>query len=584
MGANGIYGLSGSGLDIESLVKVGMMSKQSQYDKMYQTETKNTWLKEAYSNIYSDLTTFKYSTLSNYKLQSNMSAMTASTTDNSVVTATANGAAAAMNHKVAVSNVASNAYLLTGDNQTIDRQNTSTSEVSTNLSDVLFKSYTDIKNADGTHSYEVTWNDGSSDQTKTVNGTDVAISIKLKDSSATDAATYTVEYTYNDLFQSGKTLSDFASAIAKSGANIQGGYDVDNDSFSFYNKTGGEKNIIGINATTDEATRLLNSLHLASYDANAATPAAALTDLPAFTTKAAGDTIDELTKGSNATVNIDGKNYTLDTNKITVAGVTYNFTGKTEAGKTATISVTQDTEKIVDNVKQFVADYNKLLDSLNSKLSETRYSDYKPLTKAQEAEMKEDKVAKWNEKAKSGLLYNDSTIRKLVSAMREAVYTKVDAVDSDYNTMSSIGITSSTTKGHLTLDESKLRKALAEDSDCVYQLFASDQDSSYIAGTTATNKITAAQKADDYRNTGVANRLYSVMTEHMGNISDIAGTSADTNDQSYLGKLITNMQTKMNNFQTLMKSYEKKLYNKYDAMEVALSKLGTQLSYITGGQ
>ena len=36
MGVNGIYGLSGSGLDIESMVKVGMMGKQSQLDKMQQ--------------------------------------------------------------------------------------------------------------------------------------------------------------------------------------------------------------------------------------------------------------------------------------------------------------------------------------------------------------------------------------------------------------------------------------------------------------------------------------------------------------------------------------------------------------------
>ena len=47
MGANGIYGLSGSGLDIESLVKMGMMNKQNQYDKMYQNEMKQEWLKEA---------------------------------------------------------------------------------------------------------------------------------------------------------------------------------------------------------------------------------------------------------------------------------------------------------------------------------------------------------------------------------------------------------------------------------------------------------------------------------------------------------------------------------------------------------
>ena len=41
MGVNGIYGLSGSGLDVESLVKMGMKGKQNQYDKMYKREMTN---------------------------------------------------------------------------------------------------------------------------------------------------------------------------------------------------------------------------------------------------------------------------------------------------------------------------------------------------------------------------------------------------------------------------------------------------------------------------------------------------------------------------------------------------------------
>ena len=59
MGVNGIYGLSGSGLDIESLVKMGMMNKQNQYDKMYQNQMWQTFRKEAYNDVYKDLTTFK---------------------------------------------------------------------------------------------------------------------------------------------------------------------------------------------------------------------------------------------------------------------------------------------------------------------------------------------------------------------------------------------------------------------------------------------------------------------------------------------------------------------------------------------
>ena len=115
MGVNGLYGLSGSGLDIESMVKAGMLSKQNQYDKMYKKEVKNEWLKQGFNEIYTSLNTFKYSTLSDYKMQSNMSAMNAESSNTSAVKVTANGAAVAMTHTVAVEELSTNAYLLTKD-------------------------------------------------------------------------------------------------------------------------------------------------------------------------------------------------------------------------------------------------------------------------------------------------------------------------------------------------------------------------------------------------------------------------------------------------------------------------------------
>lgn len=1096
MGTNGIYGLSGSGLDVESLVKMGMLNKQNQYDKMEQKEIYETWQKEAYNAVYKDIGNY-YNSLSTYKMQSNMNAMQASSNNTSAVSATANGAAAAMNHTISVSDVASNAYLQSKEGVTRDGGTIATS---TYLRDVIFKKVETGKDAQGNYSYDVTFADGTK---KSVNGSDIAISLTIQDEKAGDPAnitTYKLEYTYDQLMQDDKTLSDFASAFSKSGANIQGNYDTTNDSFSLYNKTSGSKNIIGISVANKESATLMNNLHLAQVDSvnntmgeeidfsaapttseskviensaistslkdvlglkadlvkngeddytltftqadgtkktiankgldelkntqafsmnlsdgtnnttvdfnfadlfdmssegslkakaslntladkiNAASSAAGMSIVAAYDEKndsfslkntnggailtadssdavgtkmvsalnlnsvvnptmigvAAGDesknladllgvkavlsydsgsgainnysitlqdshgnslkdsngniikysgvasdflngttgtgskaskqtaltlTVDDGTgassevkltfgelfdfsnikkdgtyldygttfisskatmgaskaadqqslladkinasvgdsldvvadvngglellskrgtvsltdstlgsvlttgkfpsrdasakyaelasgtiarekaistgdslkdvlgfsaayaknddgsftvtiknsagkesafkgtlaelkdknlfnlkitdtddisikmgdlvdlsgmtsaggsldakmslndladkitaigdkvsasydsdarkltikntageaglaldspditglgaqlasklsvaetkesadakkagvptqsEGTNAKAVIDGKEYDLDTNRVTVAGVTYTITGKTDR---AVVSVTQDTDKIVDFVKNFVDAYNTLIDSLNDKLSEKKYSDYKPLSSRQEEEMTEKQIEKWTEKAKSGLLYNDSTIRNLVSAMREALYTRVDAVDSEYNTMSSIGITSTTTKGHITFSEDKLRKALAEDPDCAYQLFASDQDSSYIAGSTSKKPLTENQKRSDYANTGVASRLYNVMSEYKTKISDIAGVSTETNDQSYLGKMITQMQNKMSTFKTMMNAYEKQLYKRYDAMEVALSKLGMQLNYITG--
>ena len=589
MGANGIYGLSGSGLDIESLVKMGMMNKQNQYDKMYQTQLKQTWVKEAYNTVYTDVKAFKES-MSTFKMQSNMSAMQATSSNNDVVSVTANGAAAAMNHKITVEQVASNAYLMTANGQKIDRANNSAAN-SAYLKDVLFEAgYTKSTGADGQTSYAVR---NSAGKAETHKGSEVAISIEVQDSDEKDSngnyVTHKVEFTYDQIFTDNKTLNDLATAFSNSGANVQGGYDTVNDSFSLYNKTSGSANKIGLKANNEASAELLNKLHLASYDGQTNT----LGNEISFTK----DTLTEAAVGTNAKATIDGKTYESDTNKLNVANVIYNFNGvsaKNADGtyQASTISVSQDTDKIVDNVKKFVETYNTLIDSLNTKYREEKNTDYKPLTKKQESEMTESQINKWNEKAKSGLLYHDNNIYSIISDMREALYTEVDAVDTvltdargnkySYNSMSSIGITSSTNQGHITLDEEKLKKALTEDPDCVYQLFASDQDSTYISGSTNKNQSDTYTSKSDYLNTGIANRLYNSMTTNIRNLESYAGTSKETDDESYLGKLITNMNTKMTSFQTLMKSYESKLYKKYDAMEVALSKLGAQLSYITG--
>ena len=589
MGANGIYGLSGSGLDIESLVKMGMMNKQNQYDKMYQTQLKQTWVKEAYNTVYTDVKAFKES-MSTFKMQSNMSAMQATSSNNDVVSVTANGAAAAMNHKITVEQVASNAYLMTANGQKIDRANNSAAN-SAYLKDVLFEAgYTKSTGADGQTSYAVR---NSAGKAETHKGSEVAISIEVQDSDEKDSngnyVTHKVEFTYDQIFTDNKTLNDLATAFSNSGANVQGGYDTVNDSFSLYNKTSGSANKIGLKANNEASADLLNKLHLASYDGQ--------TNTLGNEINFAKDTLTEAAVGTNAKVTIDGKTYESDTNKLNVANVIYNFNGvsaKNADGtyQASTISVSQDTDKIVDNVKKFVETYNTLIDSLNTKYREEKNTDYKPLTKKQESEMTESQINKWNEKAKSGLLYHDNNIYSIISDMREALYTEVDAVDTvltdargnkySYNSMSSIGITSSTNQGHITLDEEKLKKALTEDPDCVYQLFASDQDSTYISGSTNKNQSDTYTSKSDYLNTGIANRLYNSMTTNIRNLESYAGTSKETDDESYLGKLITNMNTKMTSFQTLMKSYESKLYKKYDAMEVALSKLGAQLSYITG--
>lgn len=696
MSTGGIYGLSGSGMDIDSMVKTAMKGKQAQYDKMYKKETKNEWIKSEYNDFYTSMTTFKYSTLSTYKMQSNMSAMGAVSSDAKIATVTANGEAAAMAHKVTVNALSSNAYLQTT-TAGITRDNTSaknsiylkdimqsailsptaatgatggiksydsntdimtfndgttlesaskTAAISFNVKDSSTStsatsytttttdssgttisgfippavgstgSYTDsnsktysvtsVNNSDGTITSTLTPSSGTAltYTTKTVDAksgdtisdfrpsTDATSSVTNTDGTTTTTTTATaadgtisttitstkantgnnVVYSYTDIYE--KTLNDLTLDISTANTNIMASYDSINDSLSIYNKNGGAANLISISGFTgtyttaagksaDAATSttmtnsLFNHLNLGVYDGNKLNTAVTMTDTaPLYAIGAAGS------------VTIDGKDYTnLTSNKVTAAGVSYTLLTK----GTATVTVSQDTDTIIKNVQQFVTDYNKMIDSINDKYYETNYTsgsttdtDYEPLTDNEKKAMSDSEVTDWEKKAKTGLLYHSTVLNTITSDMRAALSTPVDAVNSDYNTLASVGLTSSTTKGHITLDTDKLKKALAADPDCVYQLFAS-----------------SPTDTTDTADTGVANRLDTVMKNALSAISDEAGTSATTNDQSYLGKLITSMKSKMTDFQHVMSDYQAKLYKQYNAMEVAISKLNQQQSYVT---
>ena len=531
--ASGIYGLSGSGMDVDSMVKNMMKTQQTKYDNLYKSKVQAEWKKSDYNTMYKSLSTFRYTTLSTYKMPSNMSARAASSQDSTIASATANADAGEMTHDINITKLAQNAYL---QSTTITRDNTMAT-TSVNLPDVI----------------DVQYPSGITDEEKK---TEIGLSFTVDDGSNT---AQTISYTYSEL--EGKTLNDIASDINKLNLNITASYDSVNDSFSLYNKKGGSTNKVSISVnagTTDDpvgteaqtnTAKLFNNLQLAAYDSTSKTLGSTLT-------MDASTPISE--SGISAEVTIDGKSYTSDTNKITVSGVTYTLN---KAGETK-VNVTNDIDKIVDNVKQFVEDYNKMLDALNTKTSETRYKDYKPLTDDEKSAMTDDQIDSWEEKAKSGLLNNDTIIRGVVYDMRDALSDPIDGLTGKYTSAASIGITTTsyTEKGKIQLDENKLRNALKEDPDVVYKIF----------GTTGSDRDSQ----------GIANRLSAVAQTGMTNISKEAGISS-SDDQSVLGIKIDSYESQMKKMLDIMDKRQTQLYKEFNAMETAIASLNSQASFIS---
>lgn len=818
MGVNGIYGLSGSGLDIESMVKVGMMSRQNEYDKMAQKYTLNEWKKANYIELNNQITTFNMSSLTDYKLTSTMKAKTATSSNEAAVTASSNANAATMNHKVSVQDLSHNAYFI-GSNrianiikatQGITESEALAKEGEAKLSDILFKgltygsktitsNYTSATVSGNTTTYPgdsgdsgdsgdglitsttITRNSGSNrvtiqykgvnDKTaetyygteattltrekkettfsaslfssniklestvengKTINasftydektysaaatgglaanstitftatdgstlsagtGSNGAISsitipntsnfpfgpsattynagrtdtketytestISFNDNTAqivvrttkdgneniiSNTATTTakedgvtgntlanngerkdigwdfaqgkhpmvqkgdtalaftiadkdnatskieIKVTYDQLLgdntdpdKSPFTMNDLISEIktqanAKN-INIKAEYDNINGIFSIYNSNGNDESRVIIEAVNSnqkaDGTRtyegrvtmgFLNALGLKEFNGSTLESAQTLNSQQGGTFTA---------KGSTGTITVDGMEYKTQDNKVTVGGVTYTALSSTKdatgVDRPATVTVGQDVDAIIGKVKSFVESYNKILGSLYEKYDEKNDSNYKPLTQSQKDSMKEEQIEKWEEKAKKGMLYHDSTLSSIIGQMRNAITSSVEVDGQEYSVFG-IGISTTGLKGQLKLDEEKLRNAINENGDAVYNVFSK-----------LTTKTENGKEVTDYGKSGVAQRLGDIFTNATKLIKSRAGSSTDISEDSELNNLLRELQTKMSNFRKLMNAFEDKLYKKYDAMEVALSRLGTQMNFITGGQ
>lgn len=115
------YGLSGSGMDVDQMVKDIMKAHRVKYDSLYKKKTQLEWQKTDYNSIYKALNQYR-TTVFDSRLQSNLATRKV-TSNNSAVTATASAGSAKINHTIEVNKLAagvqraSNSAITTGTNK-----------------------------------------------------------------------------------------------------------------------------------------------------------------------------------------------------------------------------------------------------------------------------------------------------------------------------------------------------------------------------------------------------------------------------------------------------------------------------------
>lgn len=375
--------------------------------------------------------------------------------------------------------------------------------------------------------------------------------------------TETVSFTINDVpfsFSTDTAMSVILNTINNSSAGVKISYSSLTDKFTVKSTATGEAS--GISFADEEGNFLASII---------------------------GPVTEEnYTLGKDASVYINGVKVTRSTNTFSIDGITYTL--KEDTAQEIKVNIVADTKAAVDNIKAFVNDYNELLELINAKLSEEKFRDYAPLTDEQKESMSEKQIEQWEEKAKSGLLRNDSTLRNIANALRAIMYTPVaDLADNSVNiatAMASIGIATEnyTTRGKLAVDEQKLTAALESNLEGVIQLFTQKSDKSYLVAV--NNAETAAER---YKESGILHRMADIFEDNVGTlyktgallrIAGYEGTSSVKNNMIY--RSIASYESKLDRLYDLLKKEETRYYNQFAAMEKSVSQLNQQIQYVTG--
>lgn len=276
-------------------------------------------------------------------------------------------------------------------------------------------------------------------------------------------------------------------------------------------------------------------------------------------------------QAANILKSVGADNYEIDDDKV-------NNTPKANA---VNLTSSTNADDIVAKIKDFVNTYNGLILELNTLYKEKKDSAYPPLTDAQKEEMEKDEIEKWEAKAKTGLLRNDSIIQSALSGLRALVYESNPAVaNSKYNTLYSIGITTSNNYndgGTLTIDENKLRAAIEADPDAVLTLFS---NSSGKKDDTVT--VNGEQKTADTR--GYVTKLREVLTNTKLKIEKKAGRTTMTENSYSLGKSLIDIKNQIENWKKKLEDIESRYWKQFTSLETSVNKYNSYSSLFTQAQ
>lgn len=573
-----------SGLDTESIIQALVSSYSVKKDNYVKAQTKLSWTQDAWKSLNTKIYSL-YDKIGKLKYSDAWNMKTTTVSDSTKAKVTAGGKAVNGSYSLRVEQLAKTGYLTggelkegtteastlgelgyTGDGEIeVSVGNGETKRISVSADTTVGDFVSQLNEAGVKASFDsknlrihVAASDTGAKNDFKLSGDKIALGmLGLDEEAGTLGADATEKSTLADLGYDG---FGYIQVTASDGQKK----DIFVDQYTTVEQFVEDLNNAGVNAEYDAADKKIDVSGNAgefqlSGDANA---------LHAFGLN--GDAANRI-HGQDSVIWFNGAKYTSSSNSYEINGLTIEAlaeTGDQEVG----IATRVDTEGIYNKIKDFLKDYNELINEMTKLYGADSSKGYEPLTSDEKDAMTDTQVEEWEKKIKDSLLRRDSTLSGIMTTMRTSM-SKSYTIDGKNYSLSSFGIA---TLGILNAPKNE---------ESAYHIDGNKDDSST---SNKEDKLMSMLTTDpdtvvDFMKQ-LATGLYDGLHKKMGSTT-LSSAYVVYNDKQ--------MAREYSDYTTTIKKWEQKVadmedsyYKKFAAMESALAKLqssSSSLGTLLGG-
>lgn len=556
-----------SGLDTDAIVQELVSAYNTKTEKYQKEQTKLSWKQE----IWKGLNTKVYSLYNNVgKLRFSSAYSTKKTTSSDTTKATVSASSNAVNgtQKLHVLATAQSGYL-TGGKLSLRKEVTDT-DGTTKLQDVkgTVKAETKLSEIGFT-------------------GDEASLNINTTDEEG-NAVTKTVSLTKDS------TIQDVVNALKDNGLNAS--FDANNGRIFVSSKNTGKAADFSLSSATTKLVEKkdadgnvikdsngkpeMESVALSAEEQAASKKLIGLLGLDTDSLNTYGNKAAKI-DGRDAVIVLNGVKYTNTTNDFAINGLNISVNGVTDDvadpdstdlsslndSTAISINTTTDSQGIYDTVKNFLTEYNNIINEITKLYNADSAGSYEPLTDDEKDKMSDTEIEKWETKIKDSLLRRDSSLSSVMNAMMTSMSQPIEINGKSYS-LSSFGIQ---TLGFLNAAENE-QNAYHIDGDEDDENTSGNDDKLMAAITSDSDTVIEFMKQ-------LSINLYKSIDDQMQS-NDLRSRYKIYNDKE-MDKQYTNLTKTIKEWESKVSDKEDYYYKQFSNMETALAKLQSQTSSIS---